>query len=148
MIADLLYCKLARLARPISFIDSPWRHVFVLIRWLLYTQYPNGWLLYPLPLHLSYLPIRPLIVVYYIIAILRHGICPVITYLVDLLFWYLHLNYKPIFNTHQLFIPIIWNDYSPPHVKLQNFNCKMFRRFSAISISFCSADSPTTTQYW
>ena len=25
--------------------------------------------------------------------------------IVDLLFWYLHLNYKPIFNTHQLFIP-------------------------------------------
>ena len=29
--------------------------------------------------------------------------------IVDLLFWYLHLNYKPIFNTHQLFIPIVWN---------------------------------------
>ena len=28
----------------------------------------------------------------------------------DLLFWYLHLNYKPIFHTHQLFISIIWND--------------------------------------
>ena len=50
------------------------RRVFVLIRWLLYMQYPNGWLLYPLPLHLSYLPIPPLIVVYYI-AILHHRIC-------------------------------------------------------------------------
>ena len=30
--------------------------------------------------------------------------------IVDLLFWYLHLNYKPIFHTQQLFIPIIWND--------------------------------------
>ena len=74
MIVDLLYCELARLALYHLLIPHGDRQIFALIRWLFYTQYPDGWLLYPLPLHLSYLPIPPLIVVYYI-AILRHRIC-------------------------------------------------------------------------
>ena len=59
MIADLLHCELARLTLYHLLIPhgDNCRRVFVPVRWLLYMQYPEGWLLYPLPQHLSYLPI-------------------------------------------------------------------------------------------
>ena len=118
MIADLLYCELARLARPISFIDSPWRQTNICSHTLIVLYAISRWLI----VILSYIRCH---YIFHIFQYLRW--CCVLycnpssphlsshtssshMLIVDLLFWYLHLNYKPIFHTQQLFIPIIWND--------------------------------------
>ena len=97
MIADLLYCELARLAlyhlliphyvdcciRNIPMVDCYIRchyifHIFQYLRWLLCIILQSFVTASVLSSHTSS----------------SHML------IVDLLFWYLHLNYKPIFHTH------------------------------------------------
>ena len=79
--------------------------------------------LYPLPLHLSYLPIPPLIVVYYI-AILRHRIChhiPLlhICWLLIHSSWYAHASPHILFCSASLSHQVWWQSLRPSIPRLQ-----------------------------
>ena len=152
MIADLI-CDTCT-PRPISFIDSPWRQLSSCIRsrTLIVVYAIPQWLIVISAATTSFISSNTSVdcCVLYCKPPSTHLSSHTSSshmLIADLLFWYLHLNYKPIFHTHQLFISIIWNDIAlRPHVKLQLRNVSsLLRHFDEL---LQCGQSPTTTQYW